>query len=51
VQTKKIEGISDVRDESDREGMRIVIEVKRGEEPKIILNYLFKLTQMQESFE
>jgi DNA gyrase subunit A len=50
VQTKKIEGISDVRDESDREGMRIVIEVKRGEEPKIILNYLFKLTQMQESF-
>src|SRR6266581_4889056 len=50
VQSKKIEGISDVRDESDREGMRIVIEVKRGEEPKIILNYLFKLTQMQESF-
>ena len=50
VQTKKIEGIADVRDESDREGMRIVIEVKRGEEPKIILNYLFKLTQMQESF-
>jgi DNA gyrase subunit A len=50
VQTKKIEGISDVRDESDREGMRVVIEVKRGEEPKIILNHLFKLTQMQESF-
>ena len=50
VQTKKIEGISDVRDESDRQGMRIVIEVKRGEEPKIILNHLFKLTQMQESF-
>ena len=50
VQTKKIEGISDVRDESDREGMRIVIEVKRGEEPKIILNNLFKHTQMQESF-
>jgi DNA gyrase subunit A len=50
VQAKKIEGISDVRDESDREGMRIVIEVKRGEEPKIILNHLFKLTQMQESF-
>jgi DNA gyrase subunit A len=50
VQIKKIEGISDVRDESDREGMRIVIEVKRGEEPKIILNHLFKLTQMQESF-
>ena len=50
VQDKKIEGISDVRDESDRDGMRIVIEVKRGEEPKIILNHLFKLTQMQESF-
>src|ERR1700726_964878 len=50
VQTKKIEGIADVRDESDREGMRTVIEIKRGEEPKIILNYLFKLTQMQESF-
>ncbi len=50
VQTKKIEGISDVRDESDRQGMRIVIEIKRGEEPKIILNHLFKLTQMQESF-
>jgi DNA gyrase subunit A len=50
VQMKKIEGISDVRDESDREGMRIVIEVKRGEEPKIILNHLYKQTQMQESF-
>ncbi len=50
VQTKKIEGISDVRDESDREGMRVVIEIKRGEEPKIILNHLYKLTQMQESF-
>ena len=47
---KKIEGISDIRDESDREGMRIVIEVKRDEEPQIILNHLFKLTQMQESF-
>src|ERR1700690_671772 len=50
VQAKKIEGISDVRDESDRQGMRVVIEIKRGEEPKIILNHLFKLTQMQESF-
>src|SRR5258708_38725570 len=47
---KKIEGISEVRDESDREGMRIVIEIKRGEEPKLILNHLYKLTQMQESF-
>jgi DNA gyrase subunit A len=50
VQNKKIEGIADVRDESDREGMRIVIEVKRGEEPEIILNNLYKYTQMQESF-
>ena len=50
VQTKKIEGISDVRDESSREGMRIVIEIKRGEESKLILNNLFKHTQMQESF-
>ena len=50
VQTKKIEGIADVRDESSREGMRIVIEMKRGEESQLILNNLFKLTQMQESF-
>jgi DNA gyrase subunit A len=50
VQTKKVEGIADVRDESDREGMRIVVEVKRGEEPKLILNHLYKHTQMQESF-
>ncbi|MBI3484232.1 MAG: DNA gyrase subunit A, partial [Acidobacteria bacterium] len=50
VQNKKLDGIGDIRDESDREGMRIVIEIKRGEEPKIILNNLFKHTQMQESF-
>ncbi|HEY1422024.1 MAG TPA: DNA gyrase C-terminal beta-propeller domain-containing protein, partial [Candidatus Acidoferrum sp.] len=50
VQTKKIEGISDVRDESSREGMRIVIELKRGEESQFILNNLYKHTQMQESF-
>src|SRR6202007_1145515 len=50
VQTKKIDGIADVRDESDREGMRVVVEVKRGEEPKLILNHLYKHTQMQESF-
>src|SRR3984893_8790877 len=50
VQTKKLEGISDVRDESSREGMRIVIELKRGEESQLILNNLFKFTQMQESF-
>ncbi len=50
VQVKKIDGIADIRDESDRDGMRIVIEVKRDEEPEIILNHLFKHTQMQESF-
>ena len=50
VQSKKLEGISEIRDESDRDGMRIVVEVKRGFEPKIILNNLFKHTQMQESF-
>jgi DNA gyrase subunit A len=50
VQSKKIEGIADVRDESSREGMRIVVEIKRGEESQLILNNLFKYTQMQESF-
>ncbi len=50
INNKKIEGIADIRDESDRDGMRIVIEVKRDEEPQIILNQLFKQTQMQESF-
>jgi len=50
AQNKKVEGISDVRDESDREGMRIVVELKRGEESQLILNNLYKHTQMQESF-
>src|SRR5260221_1591929 len=50
VNDKIIEDISDVRDESDRDGMRVVIELKRGAEPQIILNQLFKHTQMQESF-
>jgi DNA gyrase subunit A len=50
INNKKLEGISDIRDESDRDGMRIVIEIKRDEEPEIILNKLFKMTQMQESF-
>src|SRR5712692_1320336 len=50
VQGKKLDGIADIRDESDREGMRIVIEVKRDEEPQLILNHLYKQTQMQESF-
>ncbi|MFA4991351.1 MAG: DNA gyrase subunit A [Candidatus Omnitrophota bacterium] len=50
VQDKKIEGISDIRDESDREGMRIVVEVKRDQNAEIILNQLYKHTQMEESF-
>src|ERR1700722_5407713 len=50
INNKKIEGVADIRDESDRQGMRIVIEVKRDEEPQIILAHLFKQTQMQESF-
>jgi DNA gyrase subunit A len=50
VQDKKIEGISDIRDESDRDGMRIVIELKRGEQPEVILNNLYKHTQLQENF-
>ncbi|HTR26253.1 MAG TPA: DNA gyrase subunit A [Terriglobales bacterium] len=50
VNDKTIDDISDVRDESDREGMRIVIELKRGSEPQIVLNQLFKHTQMQEGF-
>ena len=47
---KKIDGISNIRDESDRDGMRIVIELKRGAQPEIVLNQLYKHTQMQESF-
>jgi DNA gyrase subunit A len=50
VQEKRIEGISDLRDESDKSGMRIVIELKRGEVAEVVLNNLFKLTQMQDSF-
>ena len=50
AQTKKVDGIADVRDESDRDGMRIVVELKRGEESQLILNNLYKHTQMQESF-
>ncbi|MEP6679584.1 MAG: DNA gyrase subunit A, partial [Betaproteobacteria bacterium] len=50
VREKKLEGISDLRDESDKSGMRVVIELKRGEVPDIILNNLFKLTQLQDSF-
>ena len=50
VQDKKIEGISDIRDESDRHGMRIVFELKRGEQAEVILNNLYKHTAMQTSF-
>jgi DNA gyrase subunit A len=50
INDKKIEGISDLRDESDREGMRIVIELKRDAIPDIVLNNLYKMTPMQQSF-
>ncbi len=50
VRNKKIEGISDLRDESDRDGMRIVIELKRDMVPGVILNQLYKMTAMQSSF-
>ena len=50
VREKVIEGISDLRDESDRDGMRIVIELKRGEVPEVILNNLYKHTQLQTTF-
>lgn len=50
VRDKKIEGISDIRDESSREGMRIVIKIKRGENGQVILNQLYKFTQLQVSF-
>src|ERR1700675_3959860 len=50
VNDKRIEGISDIRDESDRDGMRVVIELKRDAEPRIVLNQLYKLTQMQQGY-
>ncbi|HEX8984454.1 MAG TPA: DNA gyrase subunit A [Bryobacteraceae bacterium] len=50
VNEKKIEGIGDIRDESDRDGMRIVFELKRGEQPEVVLNNLYKHTQMQTGF-
>jgi len=50
VRDKRLEGVSDLRDESDKSGMRAVIELKRGEVPEIVLNNLYKMTQMQESF-
>jgi DNA gyrase subunit A len=50
VNDKRIDGISDLRDESDRDGMRVVIELKRDAEPRIVLNQLYKLTQMQTGY-
>lgn len=50
VREKKLTGISDLRDESDREGIRIVIELKRGEEPELVLNKLYKYTDLQSTF-
>lgn len=50
VQSKDIEGISDLRDESDRDGIRVVVELKRDAVPQVVLNQLYKLTPMQSSF-
>ena len=50
VREKKLDGISDIRDESDKSGMRVVIELKRNEVPEVVLNNLFKQTQLQDSF-
>ncbi|HQP10801.1 MAG TPA: DNA topoisomerase 4 subunit A, partial [Candidatus Omnitrophota bacterium] len=50
VQEKKVEGIVDIRDESDKDGIRIVIELRRDVEPQIVLNYLYKHTQMETTF-
>jgi DNA gyrase subunit A len=50
VTDKKIDGISDIRDESDRDGMRVVVELKRGEQAMVVLNNLYKMTAMQSTF-
>jgi DNA gyrase subunit A len=50
VTSKKLEGISDIRDESDKSGMRAVLELKRGEIPEVVLNNLYKMTQLQDAF-
>ena len=47
---KKLEGISHIQDESDKSGMRVVIELKRGELPEVVLNNLYKMTQLQDTF-
>ena len=50
VREKKLEGMSEIRDESDKSGMRVVIELRRGEVPEVVLNNLYKETQMQDTF-
>ena len=50
VREKRIEGISDIRDESDRNGMRVVIELKRDAVPDVVLNQLYRFTPLQSSF-
>ena len=50
VNEKRLEGISDIRDESDKSGMRVVFELKRGEVPEVVLNNLYKQTQLQDTF-
>ena len=50
VRNKKVEGISDLRDESDKDGIRVVIETKRDAVPEVILNLLYKHTQLQDTF-
>ncbi|MDR2364250.1 MAG: DNA gyrase subunit A, partial [Zoogloeaceae bacterium] len=50
VNEKRIEGVSHIQDESDKDGMRVVIELKRGEAPEVVLNNLFKMTQLQDTF-
>ena len=50
VKDKKIEGISDIRDESDRDGLRVVLELKRDAVPQVVMNQLFKFTAMQSTF-
>ena len=50
VRDKRIEGISHIQDESDKSGMRVVFELKRGEVPEVVLNNLYKHTQLQDTF-
>ncbi|MBD3296828.1 MAG: DNA gyrase subunit A, partial [Candidatus Omnitrophica bacterium] len=50
VKNKKVEGISDIRDESDRDGMRVVVDVRRGQNPEVLLNQLYKHTQLRDTF-